>query len=53
MVAERGPKAAASKAALLYQPAVAVRFSLGGFSKETPKVLAPQPAPATMREARP
>ena len=45
--------AARSKAALLYQPADAVRRRLAGRSKNTPTVSAPQPKAATMREASP
>ncbi len=54
-VAQGRPAAAASrsKARLLYQPAVAVLVSAGGFSKETPMVAAPPPKAATMREAKP
>jgi hypothetical protein len=45
--------AAAWKAAALYQPAVPGLRSVPSFSKKTPRVSAPQPKAATMREARP
>ena len=45
--------AAFSNAAVLYQPAVPVRFSEPGFSKKRPRVLAPDENAGTMRDARP
>src|SRR4030095_12151763 len=45
--------ARASKARLLYQPAVAVRLSDGAFSNDTPNVAAPQPNAATTRDTIP
>ncbi len=45
--------AAFSKAAVLYQPAVPVRFSVPGFSKKSPRVLAPDENAGTMRDASP
>ena len=49
------PAAAAwrSNAALLYQPAEAVRRRLAGRSKNTPTVSASQAKAAVMREAKP
>ena len=45
--------AAASKAAVLYHPAVPARRAFGGRSKKTPKVAAPPPKASAMREPRP
>ena len=46
-------RASAWKAAELYQPAVPVLLSLGGFSKKTPRVSAPKPKAAVILAARP
>ena len=53
MYAIRSYYAACSKAAELYQPAVAVRAPSAALSKNTPIVFAPAPNAAAIREASP